>query len=66
MVEPTQKKPLPDLPRRVISSSSDKAEFSKRCFLLGDLIKHDDLPSRVLDDILASMWVQSEAVLGIQ
>ena len=60
-----QKTPSQDLRQTPISSKEDKAEFAKRCYLLGELLKAD-IPEEAKTDLLASMWRQSEIVLGIQ
>ena len=54
---------------RETSSRSDVAIFSGKCFMLHLLLDDTtgpDLPSEVQESLLASMFRQSEAVLGIQ
>ncbi len=65
MADRMQKQLSQDSQPRVISNRGDKAEFSKRCFMLAELISMD-IPDEALDSVLASMWQQSVAVIGIQ
>ena len=60
-----QKKPSQDLQLTQTSSKEDKAEFARRCFLLSELLQLD-ISEEAKDNALASMWRQSEAVIGIQ
>ena len=59
------KTPSQDLQQRATSSRGDKAIFAGKCFMLSVLMEDETIPDKLVDDILASMWRQSEAILGI-
>lgn len=50
--------------QKTVSSKEDKAEFARRCLLLGDI--YHEIPEDKIDDLLASMFAQSEIIIGIQ
>jgi len=60
-----QKMPSPVLPPEKTSSWSDVAVFASKCYLLAE-VYNSNIPDDDLDRILASMFRQSEVVLGIQ
>jgi len=49
-----------------ISSRADKAEFARRCFLLGELLQLEGISEGAKEQVLSDMFCQSKIVIGIQ
>ena len=60
-----QKMPSQDLKQKETSNRSDVAIFSGKCYMLAGLMERGNVPKDLLAEVLASMWRQSEAILGI-
>jgi hypothetical protein len=51
---------------KVTSNRDLVAQFSGKCYMLGDLIASDDVSPVEMESILAVMFEQSLCVLGVQ